>query len=125
MLAPSIGTGPRGTSKLMSTAPCRRSSPDELLLILSGFPPKRLIPGTLKDDHDPRPIERGSAQLEKEFGDFLPVPARDQRPASTDVLREDRERDAERRLPEDIHLIDVGAFADQVADDISQPLVGG
>src|SRR5215470_18135030 len=109
----------------MSTAPCRCSSPDQLLLILSGFPPKRLIPGTLKDDHDPRPIERGSAQLEEELCDFLPIAARDQRPASADVLSEDRERDAERRLPENIHLVDVGAFADQVADNVGQTLVGG
>jgi hypothetical protein len=82
-----------------------------LLLFLS--PAKRLIAGALEDDHDAGSVERARTQLEQKFGDFLPVTARDQRPTGADVLSEDRERDAERRLPKDIHLVDVGAFADR------------
>src|ERR1700758_704766 len=95
----------RQASKLMSAAPCRCSSPDELLLILSGFPPKRLIPSTLEDDHDARLIKRGSARLEEELCDILAIAARDQRPTRADVLRQDRQRDAQWRLPEHVHLI--------------------
>jgi hypothetical protein len=49
-------------------------------------PAKRLIAGALEDDHDAGPIERGCPQLEKKFGDFLPVTARDQRPAGANSV---------------------------------------
>ena len=83
-----------------------------------------VVIGSTSDD-DTGSIQRGGACLEQELGDFLPVPARDQRATSPDVLGKNRKRDAERRLPEDIHLINVRAFADQVADDIGQSLVSG
>ena len=62
-----------------------------LLLFVSPFAPKCLISGALKDDHDPRPIKRGSARLKEEFCYFFAIAARDQRPASADVLGQDRE----------------------------------
>ena len=101
LTVPSGDAGARAeTSELTSTAPARCPSGDELFLILSGFPPKLLIPSALEDDHDPGLVERGGAQLEEKLGDLLPVPARDLKAASPDLLGEDGKRDAQRRLPE-------------------------
>ena len=114
--------GPAQNVSLSSTAPGRCSSGDELFL--SGFPPKLQIPIALVDNHDPGFVERGGAQLEDKFRHFLAVSARDLGAAGPNILGEDGEGDAQGRLPEGVHLIDVGAFADQEFNDVRQSLIG-
>src|SRR5438105_14270761 len=99
-----------------------RSAADELFL--SGFPPKLQIPIALVDNHDPGFVERGGAQFEDNFGHFLAVSARDLGAAGPNILDEDGKGYAQARLPDGVHLIDVGAFADQEFNEVRQSLIG-
>src|SRR5262245_16191986 len=112
--------GPRETSQLAGTA----TGGARQELFLSGFPTELQIPGALEHDDDAGLVKRGGAQLEQSLGNLLAIAPRDLQTAGADILHQHRERDAQGRLPESVHLVDRGALADQEFDDVSQALIG-
>jgi len=67
----------------------------------------------------------GGAELDQKLGRLLAVAARDLQALRSGFLGEDRERDAQRRLPQAVEGVDLGALGHQVLDHRIEPLVSG
>src|SRR5262245_52190979 len=76
--------------------------------------PELQVAAALEDHHDSGLLERAGAQFAQELGGFLTVSARDLKAAGPDILGQDRQGNAQGRLPELVLLIDLCALADQV-----------
>ena len=92
---------------------------------LGGAIPQVQVPAALKDHIDPGLVESAGAQFEQQLGGVLPISARDLKAAGPDIPGEDGQGNAQRGLSELVLLIDLCALADQVRDDVVQPLIGG
>src|ERR1700680_4485634 len=81
-----------------------------------------LFGSALVDDHDSGSLERGGAQLEEKVGGIPAECARGLIVGLLEIPGDDGVGNAQGRLPEAVLGIELGALADQVFNDVVEPL---